>query len=50
MNPGPRLGLIAVVAAYTVVLGALLLFLKITSGRQKRLEQRRRDLQNRKDR
>ena len=44
MNPGPTLGLIAVIAAYTVVLGTLLVFLKMTSGRQKRLEQRRREL------
>jgi hypothetical protein len=45
MNPGPTLGLIAVAAAYTVVLGTLLVFLKVISNRQKRLEKRRKELQ-----
>lgn len=44
MNPGHELGLIAVVAAYAVVLGALAVYLKMTSSRQKRLEKRRREL------
>jgi hypothetical protein len=44
MNPGPTLGLIAVAAAYTVVLGTLLVFLKFISSRQKRLEKRRQEL------
>ena len=45
MNPGPTLGLIAVVASYAVVLGALLVFVKMISNRQKRLERRRKELQ-----
>ncbi len=45
MNPGPTLGLVAVTAAYTVVLGALLVFLKFVNSRQKRLEKRRTELQ-----
>jgi hypothetical protein len=45
MNPGPTLGLIAVAASYTVVLGALLVFLKMVANRQKRLESRRKELQ-----
>jgi hypothetical protein len=45
MNPGPTLGLIAVIAAYTVVLGALVVFVSLMSGRRKRLERRRRALQ-----
>ena len=45
MNPGPTLGLIAVAAAYTVVLGALLLFLSLMSSRRKKLERRRAKLQ-----
>jgi hypothetical protein len=44
MNPGPTLGLIAVVACYTIVLGTLLVFLKVISNRQKRLEKRRKEL------
>ena len=50
MNPGPTLGLIAVIAAYTVVLGALLIFTVLMSSRRKRLERRRRDLQTRESR
>ena len=45
MNPGPTLGLIAVAAAYTVVLGTILAFMKVIANRQKRLEKRRRELQ-----
>jgi hypothetical protein len=44
MNPGPTLGLIAVAASYIVVLGTLLVFLKVISNRQKRLEKRRKEL------
>jgi hypothetical protein len=44
MNPGPTLGLIAVIAAYAVVLVSLLVFLKAISNRQKRLERRRAEL------
>ena len=44
MNPGPALGLIAVTACYTIVLGTLLVFLKIIGNRQKRLEKRRKHL------
>ena len=44
MNPGPTLGLIAVTAAYTVVLGTLLVFVKVIGNRQKRLETRRKEL------
>jgi len=44
MNPGPTLGLIAVIAAYTVVLGALLIFVGIMSGKKKKLERRRSEL------
>ena len=44
MNPGPTLGLIAVAAAYAVVLGALLVFVAMTSSRRKRMEKRRREL------
>jgi hypothetical protein len=44
MNPGPTLGLIAVIATYTIVLGTLLVFLKVISNRQKRLEKRRQEL------
>ena len=47
MNPGHELGLIAVAAAYTVVLAALFVFLRIVSSREKRLERRRRELSNR---
>ena len=50
MNPGPQLGLIAVVAAYTVVLGALLVFLKLMSSRQKKLERRLQELRGRGER
>ena len=41
MNPGPTLGLIAVAAAYTVVLGGLLLFLNLMASRRRKLEERR---------
>lgn len=44
MNPGPTLGLIAVAACYTIVLGALLVYLKATASRKKRLERRRKEL------
>ena len=44
MNPGPTLGLIAVIAAYTVVLVALAFFLGRVSLRQKRLEHKRAEL------
>ena len=45
MNPGHELGLIAVTAAYAVVLGSILLFLKMNSRRKKRLDRRRQELQ-----
>ena len=41
MNPGPTLGLIAVIAAYTVVLGALVVFLALMSSKRKNLERRK---------
>ena len=44
MNPGPTLGWYAVVAAYTIVLGALLVFLQRMSARRKRLERMRAQL------
>jgi len=44
VNPGPTLGLIAVIAAYTVVLGALLVFLNIMASKRKKLERRRSEL------
>lgn len=44
MNPGPTLGLIAVIAAYTVVLGGLLIYMKITSSKRKKLDARRKQL------
>ena len=44
MNPGPTLGLIAVAACYTIVLGTLLVYLKTTASRQKRLERRLKEL------
>jgi len=47
MNPGHELGLIAVTAAYAVVLGALLFFVGMTLRREKRLQRRRRDLAER---
>jgi hypothetical protein len=47
MNPGYELGLTAVIACYTIVLGSLLLYLKMTSSRQKRLEKRRKELKGR---
>jgi hypothetical protein len=50
MNPGPTLGLIAVIAAYAVVLGALLVFVTMMSGRQKKLERRRGELRELKGR
>jgi len=45
MNPGPTLGLIAVIAAYSVVLGAILIFMMVMSGKRKKLERRRSELQ-----
>jgi hypothetical protein len=50
MNPGHTLGLIAVIAAYTIVLGALLVFLGIMATKQKKLDRRRRELQDTKTR
>ena len=44
MNPGPTLGSIAVAAAYAVVLLALLVFIKINSNREKKLDRRRSEL------
>jgi hypothetical protein len=44
VNPGPTLGLIAVIAAYTVVLGALLIFIAVMSRKRKKLERRRSEL------
>jgi hypothetical protein len=46
MNPGHELGLIAVTAAYAVVLVAILGFLKMNANREKRLKKRRQELQN----
>jgi hypothetical protein len=46
MNPGPTLGLIAVVAAYTIVLGALLVFITLMSSREKKLNRRRAELKD----
>ena len=45
MNPGPVLGAYAVIAAYTVVLVTILVFMKFMSGKKKRLENRRRELE-----
>jgi hypothetical protein len=45
MNPGPTLGAWAVGAAYTVVLLSLLVFMKFMSGKKKKLEARRKELQ-----
>ena len=47
MNPGPTLGLIAVAAAYTVVLSALLVFIKLIVSREKKLERRRSEIKER---
>lgn len=47
MNPGHELGLIAVTAAYAVVLATILVYVKMTSNRKKRLEKRRQELQGR---
>ena len=47
MNPGPTLGLYAVIAAYTVVLGSLILYVKIVSAKRKRLEARRKEMETR---
>ena len=44
MNPGPTLGLIAVIAAYSVVLVALAFFLGRVSLRQRKLERKRQEL------
>ena len=46
MNPGPTLGTIAVVAAYIVVIGSILVYMKMTSNRRKRLERRRKELKD----
>jgi CcmD family protein len=46
MNPGPTLGLIAVVAAYAIVFGALLVYLQLTSSRRKKLDRRRAELRD----
>ena len=46
MNPGPTLGLIAVVAAYTVVLGGLVIFLALMSNRERKLKRRRAELKD----
>jgi hypothetical protein len=45
MNPGPTLGLYAVIAAYTVVLGSLAIFVAIMSRKRKRLAARREELE-----
>ena len=45
MNPGPTLGLIALIAAYAVVLGALAIFIAMMSRKRKNLERRRSKLQ-----
>jgi preprotein translocase subunit YajC len=45
MNPGPELGAVAILAAYTVVLGAIVVFMKVMTSRRKRLEKRRQELQ-----
>ena len=50
MNPGPTLGLIAVIAAYTVVFVALFVFVGMMSSREKRLAKRRRELEELKKR
>jgi hypothetical protein len=44
MNPGPTLGLIAVIAAYAVVLGSLVLFVGFMSSKRKKLLTRRKEL------
>jgi hypothetical protein len=44
VNPGPTWGAIAVFAAYTVVLGALLIFVALMSAKKKKLERRRTEL------
>jgi hypothetical protein len=44
MNPGPTLGLIAVIAAYAVVLGSLVLFVGLMSSKRKKLLTRRKEL------
>ena len=44
MNPGPTLGMIAVFACYTVVLGSLLIYMKLTSSKRKKLDARRKEL------
>jgi len=44
VNPGPTLGATAVFAAYTVVLGALLIFMAVMSRKRKKLERRRKEL------
>lgn len=47
MNPGPTLGTVAVIAAYTVVILGLLVFIKLTASREKKLERRRTELKGR---
>ena len=44
MNPGPTLGLYAVIAAYTVVVGGLVIFIAMMSRKRKNLERRRSQL------
>jgi CcmD family protein len=44
MNPGPQLGLIAVVVAYTIVFAAIFVFVGLMARRRKRLERRLREL------
>lgn len=46
MNPGPTLGLIAVIAAYTVVLTGLLVYINLTSRRERKLDKRRSELKD----
>jgi hypothetical protein len=45
MNPGPVLGAYAVAACYTVVLGALVLYIVFMARKRKRLVERRKELQ-----
>ena len=45
MNPGPTLGLIAVIAAYTVVFVALFVFVGMMSSRKRKLEKRKLELE-----
>jgi CcmD family protein len=50
MNPGPTLGWFAVIAAYTVVFVALFVFVGMMSARRRKLEKRRRELEELKKR